>query len=60
MRSSNRLRDLTFADAGKVEQIVVRANERCDLAATEALDLALRNGIGSVQLRLTDEQEAAR
>ena len=56
MQGSDRLRDLTFADAAKVEAMVIRANGRRDLAATQALELALRNGIGGVELRLTDEQ----
>ncbi len=52
MGSSDQLRDLTFADGLKIEEMAQRAGALRDLAAKQGLETALRNGLGGMELRL--------
>ena len=54
--SSDRLRDFTFSDGRKIEEIAERAGALRDLAAKQGLDVGLRNGLGGVELSLAPEQ----
>ena len=53
---SDRLRDFTFSDGRKIEEMAERAGALRDLAAKQGLDVGLRNGLGGVELKLTPEQ----
>ena len=54
--SSDRLRDFTFSDGRKIEEMAERAGALCDLSAKQGLDVGLRNGLGGAELKLTSEQ----
>ncbi len=56
MGSSDKLRDLTFTDGLKIEEMAQRAGALRDLAAKQGLEMALRNGLGGMELRLTEDQ----
>jgi hypothetical protein len=43
---SEQLRDLTFGDGRKVEEMAARAGALRDLAVKQGLEAALRNGLG--------------
>ncbi len=53
--SSDRLRDLTFSDGRKIEELAGRAGALRDLAS-QGLEVALHNGLGGIELKLTPEQ----
>ena len=53
-----KLRDLTFASPEKVEQMAQRGGGLRDLAAKQALETGLRNGLGGIYLHLSPEQMA--
>jgi hypothetical protein len=49
------LREYTFADEFKVEQLAERAGALRGLAAKQGLDTGLRSGTGAIVLHLTAE-----
>lgn len=49
-------RELTFADAGKIELLIERTATRFLLEDRQALECGLRAGLGAVTLQLTEEQ----
>jgi hypothetical protein len=51
-----RFRELTFANRGKLEDLVARTPTRLIQEDRQAFGLALRNGCGAVHLTLTAEQ----
>jgi hypothetical protein len=54
--NSDQLRDLTFSDRQKIEDLAGRAGALRDLATKQALEVALRNGLGGIELKLSREQ----
>ena len=51
-----RFREITFVDSAKIEELIARTNTRMVLEDRQALELGLRNGLGAVNLTLTDNQ----
>lgn len=56
LSGADSLREYTFADADKIELLAMRGAALKDMASKQGLDMALRNGIGGLELRLNDEQ----
>jgi hypothetical protein len=56
LSSSDRLRDLTFSDGRKIEELAGRAGALRDLTSKQGLEVALRNGLGGIELKLTPDQ----
>ena len=54
--SSDRLRDFTFSDGRKIEEMAERGGALRDLATKQGLQVGLRNGLGGIELKLTSEQ----
>jgi hypothetical protein len=52
------LRELTFADERKIEQMAERAGALKDLAAKQGLWNGIGNGLGGIQMLLTPDQFA--
>jgi hypothetical protein len=53
------LREYSFTDEFKVEQLAERAGALRDLAARQGLEAGLHAGIGAITLHLTDGQYAS-
>lgn len=51
-----RFRELTFADRGKLEDLVSRTPTKMVLADKQAFQLALNTGRGAIELELTEYQ----
>jgi hypothetical protein len=56
LESSGTLREYIFADPDKIELLAMRGAALKDLASKQGLAMALRNGMGGLELRLNDEQ----
>jgi hypothetical protein len=50
------LREFTFADSAKIEELVARTSTPMRLEDRQALEHGLRRGLGAVNLVLADEQ----
>ena len=59
LRGTGHLREFTFADDSKVEEMAERGNALRTLADKQAFEVGLRQGYGGVELRLTNAQLAA-
>ena len=53
------LREFRFADDSKIEEMARRGNGLGTLAALQGLEAGLRQGLGGIELRLTNGQLAA-
>ena len=53
---NEQLRELTFLDSWKIEEMAERTGALRDLATKQGLEGALRNGLGGIELKLTPEQ----
>jgi hypothetical protein len=51
-----KFREITFATADKIEQLLARTETRMVLEDQQAFELGIRNGRGAVLLTLTGEQ----
>jgi hypothetical protein len=56
--SNNRasFREFTFGDPGKIEELVARTATKMMSEDRQAFEHGIRNGLGAVNLTLTDEQ----
>jgi hypothetical protein len=53
---SARFREITFAGSEKIETLVARTETKMILETRQAFELGIRNGLGAINLTLTDEQ----
>jgi hypothetical protein len=58
MAGESRMRDYTFANAEKIEELARRAGVLNDLAGNQALDTGIRSGAGGFQMGLSEAQFA--
>ena len=56
LASGHSLRELTFADSGKVEELARRGNALRTLADRQGLEEGVRRGLGGIELHLSKEQ----